>query len=449
MMTEPVTKPQTLYEQSIRQALPGPLTLVKEPAWLQSLRHQALSRFETLGLPTRRQETWRYVDLTPVLDLHFDPTSPAEILSQQDIQPYLFSETKNSTLVFVNGRYQSALSQVSGMPHGVIISSLSQVSVEDNARLKSVMAKDIAGESDAFVALNTALFQDAAVIWLPENAVVSEPIHLVFYTKSQNATPQMAYSRLLVVLEKNAELTLVTSFVDDKNQSAVTLNNAVSEFIIGENATFNVTHLQAESKVGRLLAASKITLQKEAKLAMHAFSLGGEFSRHHLQVTLEGEKAHAELNGLSVLNGEQQAYDHTVIDHAVPNCTSEQFYKGILEGHSKSEFDGTIVIRRGAQQSNASQLNKNLLLSDDAKVITRPQLKIDADDVKCSHGATVGQLSEEELFYIRSRGLSHAQARAILTFGFAETVIETVPIFSVRQQMKDLVIKRLSNRKDS
>lgn len=432
-MTATVTKPTTLYEQSIRQALPGPLSLIKESAWMQNLRHQALSRFEILGLPTRRQETWRYVDLKPVLDLHFDHATAEETVTEQDIQPYLFLESRETTLVFVNGHYQPNLSNISGLPENIRLLAF------DN-QIKSVLASDINTETDAFVALNTALFQDAAVLWIPENTVITQPVHVLFYHKNSQPMPQMTHSRLLVVLENHAALTLVNSIIDSKNKTAPLLANCVTEFVLHENAMLNATYLQVGD---RLLASTKATLQENAQLKLNTFALGGDFSRQSLQVTLQGEKAHAELNGLCVLTAEQQAYAHTIIDHAVPHCTTQQVYKGILAGHSRSEFDGTIVIRPGAQQSDASQLNQNLLLSEDARVITRPQLRIDADDVKCAHGATVGQLSEEELFYLRSRGLSASHARAILTFAFAQTVIEKVPLDSLRRELKDLVIRNL------
>lgn len=404
------------------------------PAWLKHLRANAIAQFEQLGFPTTRNEEWKYTNVAPLLKQEFQL---AEAIPQAiaDIDSYTYPESRNSQLVFVNGIYSKKLSNVSALPAGVTITNLRDA---DQRLVSDYFATQAEYDNEAFTALNTAFANDGAFILIPRGQIIEAPIHLLFVSENQ----MVSHPRILLVAEEGAIATIIESYVS-RSDDDVYFTNAVAEIITKSDA--NVTHyrLQAESTKAFHIATTAVQQENKSTYASYAISVGSGLARHNLNVKLEGEHIESTIDGLYVVTGNQHTDNHTTMDHAQPHCNSFQLYKGILDEKGRAVFNGKVFVREGALLTDARQLNKNLLLSPDAHVDTKPQLEIFADDVKCSHGATVGQLEEDELFYLRSRGLRTETARALLTFGFAEDVISKIKIESLRKQIDEIVLRRL------
>lgn len=408
------------------------------PAWLKHLRANAIAQFEQLGFPTTRNEEWKYTNVAPLLKQDF---AVSQTIQNVDVEAFTYPESQNSQLVFVNGIYAPKLSDVSAIPAGVTITNLR----EANQKLASdYFATQASCDNEAFTALNTALASDGAFVLIPRGKIVEAPIHLLFVSTDQ----MVSHPRVLVVAEEGAVATIIESYIAP-NDDAVYFTNAVTEVITKADA--NITHyrLQAESTKAFHIATTAVQQEGKSTYSSYAISIGGEIARHDLNVKLAGEHIESTIDGLYVGTGKQHIDNHTTMDHAHPHCNSFQLYKGILDEKARAVFNGKVFVREGAMLTDAKQLNKNLLLSKDAHVDTKPQLEIFADDVKCSHGATVGQLEEDELVYLRSRGLKTETARALLTFGFAEDVISKIKIASVRKQLDEIVLKKLKTNLDT
>ncbi|WP_373531857.1 Fe-S cluster assembly protein SufD [Vampirovibrio sp.] len=431
---------QTLYEQSFRQRLQA--ILPETADWLQALRLNALSRFDQLGLPTRKLEAWKYINIRPLLGLPFQPHTAALPVSKATLQPYLLGEPGADVihLVFVNGRFDADVSSTSALPAGVVVGSLKAAMDTQPEPVKSVLAQGLAQEPDAFVALNTALFEDGALIHVPDDTTVT-PLIQVLYLTTGSAEPRAAYPRNLISLGRNAQVNMAIAHVGLGEH--LYFNNSVQEFLLAEGAQAECSLVLNEAPQGWHLTATRSTLAENAKLTLSTVTLSGQTARHSVSTLLKGENAEVTLNGLDVLTGSTEIYHQTVTEHWVPHCSSDQFYKGILDDAGKSEFNGLVFVAAGANGTNSQQLNKNLLLSDEAKVWTRPQLQINADDVKCAHGATVGQLEADQLFYLASRGLSRELAQSLLTYGFAEEIIQRIANPLVRHWLDGRVLENL------
>jgi Fe-S cluster assembly protein SufD len=405
------------------------------PAWLAQLRGRAMARFEEMGFPTTRDEEWKYTNVAPIIKTPFAP-APRVDLTALDIKQFLLPEAVQSRLVFVNGRYAPGLSHLTALPDDVHVFNLS---VADQAVLRDRLAAYADYHGEAFTALNTAFIGDGALVHIPAGKAVEAPIHLLFV--STEGTPFVSHPRTLIVAEAGAAATVVESYVALGEGAYFT--NAVTEVLIGEGASLDHYRPQRESGRAFHVAATRVELERGSRYSSYAIWLGAQLARHNLYVRLAGENVESAVDGLYVVNGRQHVDNHTTIDHAAPHSSSHQLYKGILDDRSRAVFNGKIFVREGALLTDARQLNKNLLLSGDAHVDTKPQLEIFADDVKCAHGATVGQLEEEELFYLRTRGLKPDHARALLTYGFAEDVIGKVKLASVRKQLDEAVLTKL------
>ncbi len=410
-------------------------TRAKAPAWLSNLRANAIAQFERLGFPTTRHEEWKYTNVAPLLKHDFRPadTVPRAVAS---LDEFTYPESRASQLVFVNGVFAKELSNLSAIPAGVTISNFADA---DQKLLSQYLATQIDYHNDAFSALNTAFANDGAFILIPRGKVVAAPIHLLFLATEANT---VSHPRVVVVAEEGAIATLIESYVS-LNDEDVYFTNAVTEVIVNQNANLTHYRLQAESTGAFHIATTQVQQDSKSTYASYAISVGGDIARQTLNVKLDGEHIESTIDGLYVVTGKQHCDNHTTIDHAKPNSNSYQLYKGILDEKSRAVFSGKIFVRKGALLTDAKQLNKNLLLSANAHIDTKPQLEIFADDVKCAHGATVGQLEEDELFYLRSRGLKTETARALLTFGFAEDVISKIKLASVRKQLDEIVLTRL------
>lgn len=413
------------------------------PEWLSALHQKGYERFETLGIPTRHQEAWKYIDLKPVLGTPFQPVAA---VPTKEVAPDVLQQTDLSDhahrLVFVNGQLHLKYSTLGSLGNCKLL-PLAQAIAEIPEVLQKHLGVGLESESDAFVALNTAFFHDGWVLYVPKNEVLIDPVHVLYYTTNGDKHPQAAYVRALVVLEENAHATVTTEFIGLDHH--LYLNAPVTEVVAQRHSHLNLSMIQSESATGFHLGATLIRQQADSDVNMACIAYGGKTARHNIDVKFLGEHATCRMNGLAVLTGQTQVYRHIEVAHALPNCHSEQLFKGIISGEARSEFDGTILVGREASGTDALQLNKNLLLSGQARVYTRPQLQIDNDDVKCAHGATVGQLEEEELFYLLSRGINQETAQSLLTFGFAEEVIERVVSEPLRNRLTQQLLAALQH----
>lgn len=413
----------------------------QDPAWLESLRQRAGERFEQLDFPTTRDEAWKYTNIAPILKTPFRQIFDLDVqgFTKESLAPMTFAESQGSHLVFVNGLFAPTLSDISALPVGVTACNFSQIPAELVKTVGAHLGVYADYSDQVFTALNTAFIGDGAFIHLPKGKVVEAPIHLLFLSSAKE--PAVAHPRTLIVAEEGSSATLIESYVS--LDETVYFNNAVTEVFVAQNARLDHYRLQEESDRAFHIATTQVQQERDSSYTSYAISLGGEIARHNLNVALGGEGIETTIDGLYVVTDKQHADSHTVIDHQKPHCNSHQLYKGILDGRGRAVFNGKVFVREGALLTDARQLNKNLLLSPEAHIDTKPELEIFADDVKCSHGATIGQLEEDELFYLASRGINVEKARALLTYGFAEDVISKIKLKSVREQLDRLVLDKL------
>ena len=412
-----------------------------DPAWLAALRAKAGARFEEIDFPTTRNEEWKYTNVAPILKVPYREIFDldADGLTVERIAPFTFVESRHSQMVFINGIYSKELSDLSGLPESAVVTSLAGMTEEQALVASRHLAAYAKYQDDAFTALNTAHIGDGALVYIPGGKIVETPVHVLFISTSEEASA--THPRVLIIAGKGAMATIIESYVSTEDN--VYLTNAVTEVFAAEESAITHYRLQEESEKAFHVATTQVHQERESNYVSYAFSLGAEIARHTLNVVLTDEHTDTTIDGLYVVTGKQHVDNHTTMDHSRPNCTSHQLYKGILDGKSRAVFNGKVLVREGALLTDAHQLNKNLLLSKDSSVDTKPQLEIFADDVKCSHGATVGQLEDDELFYLASRGIAPEQARALLTFGFAEDVISKIKLKSVRKQLDKTVLDKL------
>jgi len=414
----------------------------RQPGWLGLLRSEAFDRFKAMGFPTLEDEDWKYTNVAPLARQSFRLAngSKAPGLTVDQLQRITFGEMECSYLVFLNGKFAPDLSRIRPLPDGVRVGSLALAIQAEPERVQSHLARHASYERQSFVALNTAFLQDGAFVHIPRRKVVEEPIHLLFVTDG-NGTPAVSHPRNLIVAEEGSQIAVVESYVSLKESPYLT--NAVTEVIAADGAVVDHCKLQRESEQATHVATLQSHLSRSARFASHSISLGGGLVRNDLNMVLDGEGIECILNGLYLTQGAQHIDNHTFIDHAKPHCASREFYKGVLSGRSHGVFNGKILVRKDAQKTDAKQTNKNLLLSEEALVDTKPQLEIYADDVRCTHGATIGQLDEDALFYLQSRGVGHEDARSLLIHAFASDLIGRIPVKPVRTGLECLLMTRL------
>jgi len=376
------------------------------PAWLYPIRKAGISRFAEIGLPTVQHEDWRFTNVAPIGRLPFKPVVEAQE-ENVDLKHFHFLGIPSSRLVFVNGHYSKRLSSVLPQEAGVQIGSLAAALASDGALLQKYLARFANGDENGFSALNTAFFSDGAFIHVPAGKTVREPVHLLFVSTASEAGAAI-YPRNLIIAERDSKLTVIESYESTVPGAYVT--NSIGEFVIGDNAVVEHCKFQEEGRAAYHVAAQHLHLGRGANVISHSFAFGAKLSRNNIRTTLAGEGLDCVLNGLYITSDEQLADHHMIVEHAKPHCNSHEYYNGILDDRSKGVFHGRIWVRQEAQKTDAKQTNKNLLLSDDATANTKPQLEIYADDVKCTHGATIGQLNDESIFYLRARGISREAA---------------------------------------
>lgn len=413
----------------------------REPSWVRALRAASIARFAALGLPTTRLEEWKYTNIAPLAKVPFTlATWEPDGRAVESLGPVVLQDVAAGQLVFVNGRYTPSLSQVSALPNGVQVESLAAVLRAAPHLLEPYLARYADFHEHAFVALNTAFVTDGACVFLPRGTVLAQPLHLVFLTlPSEEAL--VSYPRTLIVAGADTQATVVESYVG--LESGMYLTNAVSEVLAGERAF--VTHIRVQLENAEAFHIGTVQLQQErsSTVVSHSVVLGGGLVRTDVNAGLGGEGSECQLNGLYVGTGQQHVDNTTRIDHVQPHCTSRELYKGVLAGQARGVFSGKIVVHKTAAKTNARQTNKNLLLSNDALVESRPQLEILNNDVQCSHGSTIGEIDEDALFYVRSRGIDSAAARWLLTYAFVSEVLEQIPIAALRSQLERQLATRV------
>ena len=414
-----------------------------EPAWLSELRERSFERFARTGLPTVKQEEWKYTNVAQIEKASLSPVidfNSAVRIDERELAAATYEEARESRLVFVNGVFRKDLSTSAGWMDGLVVLDFA-TALETPEYAGSIRRSLEQQQRNGFAALNAALFSSALFLRFPRGFVAPAPIHLLFLTAPENGEQPASFPRVLVHAEAGAVATLIESYTARRGRPYLT--NARIDLFLDDNARVTHYKLQRESADGFHVAATDVELGRQSFYQNTSVNLGGRLSRHDIDVRMDHEGAECWVDGLYMIEGEQHADTHSVIDHRQANCTSRQLYKGILDGRSRAVFNGKVFVRHGAQQTDAQQTNKNLLLSKEAQVDTKPQLEIFADDVKCTHGAAVGQLEEDELFYLESRGINPALARNMLTYGFAEEVIERIKIDSIRRELDTAVLNRL------
>ena len=408
-------------------------------AWLQMLRENAIDHYSAVGFPTVKNEDWKYTNVAAIAEKSFDLVSANEAFETEKLQPFFYDEARSSQLVFINGKLDSESSAIADLPPGVLIKSLAEAFGDETVcdLIKEHLARLVNYNSNGFTALNTAFLNDGAFVFVPKNTKIEAPIHLLFAATAESAA---AFPRVLVILEQGAEATLVETYARTKEVEYLT--NSVVEIVLADDARLTHYRVQRESHAAYHIGTTGVNLERSFYDSTN-ITLGAALSRHDVNVKFNSEGGEAFVDGLYLVSDTQHADTHSTIDHAVPNCASHQTYKGILDGKSRAVFNGKVFVRDGARGTDAQQSNKNLLLSNDARVDTKPQLEIFNDDVKCAHGATVGQLEDEEVFYLLSRGLSPELTRNLLTYGFAEGIVNKIEIESIKKQLDAAVLKRL------
>ncbi len=411
-------------------------------AWLLPIRKAAIDRFAELGFPTTRLEAWKFTNVAPIANSRFEAARydlSAAIEEELKASPY--ADLGCSRLVFLDGTYSPELSSLSGLPKEVRVGSLAEALASGDPSLERHLARYANFQDHAFVALNTAFMEDGAFLEIPKGLVVEQPIYLL-YVSTAGGQPTVSYPRNLILVGRESEVTLLEGYLGLRE--GVYLTNAVTEVAVGENAVVHHLKFQQESEQAFHVATLQVHQERSSNVTTHSISFGAALTRQDVNAVLDGEGAECLLNGLYVVNGRQHIDNYTTIDHAKPHASSREVYKGVLDGKAAAVFHGKIIVRKDAQKTDAKQSNRNLLLSDDATINTKPQLEIYADDVKCTHGATIGQIDREAIFYLRSRGIAHDEARSMLTYAFTNEIISQIKFEPMRARLTDTLFARLT-----
>ena len=412
-----------------------------QPKWLLPMRKAGLARFSEIGVPTLDHEDWRFTNTAAIAKMPFNPAfDSSETVTAEQLKTLTFAQQSGSRLVFVNGHFALKLSSVKNLPAGATVSNLAAALASDAAFLEKHLGKYAASADNGFTALNQAFFLDGGFVHVPAGKIVEEPIQFI-YVSTGGHSGATIHPRNLVIAEANSSVTILESYVSLGGAGYFT--NAVTELFAGDNARLEFVKFQDEAQDAFHMAAFHGEFGRASHVNVHSFALGAKLSRNNIRTKLAGEGLECVLNGLYLTRGEQLADHHMIVEHAEPHCASHEYFNGILDDKSKGVFHGRILVREVAQKTDAKQTNKNLLLSDDATANTKPQLEIYADDVKCTHGATIGQLNEEGIFYLRSRGIGTETARRMLIHAFAGEIIERIHHQAAREEVDKIVWDRL------
>ncbi len=410
-------------------------------SFLNEFRKESFNKFSSLEFPTNKNEDWKYTDTAPVLKHNFLPLEKADTagISGDEIKKHLFKNIESHLLVFIDGFLSPQLSSLYTLPKGVFIGSLNDLSKSNPAVIEQHLNK-ISDQETAFSALNGSYAMDGLAVIIPEGTILERPVQVLFLNggSSENL---LSVPRNLIIAGKNSNLKLIMSYKGYAGKNY--LSNIVTEIFAGENSVLDICKVQDENENSYHIEKLQAIQKSGSVLNHYNISFGGSIVRNDINSVLDGEKIETHYYGLYLATGNQHMDNHTFVDHAKPDCMSNELYKGILDGNSRGVFNGKIIVRKDAQKTNAYQQNKTILLSKNATIDTKPQLEIFADDVKCSHGATVGHLDETSEFYIRSRGVPQELAKSMLIRAFASDVIENLKIEELKEQINHLIFEHL------
>jgi Fe-S cluster assembly protein SufD len=428
------TGKETIYKADFQTSLEN----ANQPEWLKSLRREAFEYFTENGFPTPQNEEWKYTNVAAIGRENFELAESTNFTGEK-IAPFVFDESKESVLAFTNGGFDRNLSNLSALGGAEVLSFSEAARDERFAEIfRAKLASLVDFDKNGFAALNTAFIDEGAFLFVPKNVKIEAPIQFLFLTDDGKAS----FPRVLVVAENFSEATIIETYA--RAEETKYLTDAVFEISLADEAKLNHYRVQRESHAAFHVGTTGAEINRGTVYDSTNITLGAHLSRHDVSVKFQTTGGEAFVDGLYMVGGFQHADTHSIIDHKQPNCVSHQNYKGIVDGKARAVFNGKVFVRENASGTDAQQSNKNLLLSNDARVDTKPQLEIFNDDVKCAHGATVGQLEEEELFYLLSRGLNDTLARNLLTYGFAEEIVNKIGIESIKKQLDEAVLTRLN-----
>ena len=426
-----------IYREDFGRQTPG-------PGWLQDLRGKGIACFEALGYPTTKNEDWHFTSVAPIAERSFRLARRKGDLANSlglraaDLERFGFGQPDWHRLVFINGVFDESLSSFEEIDAGVRVGSLASAIESGDAAAERYLGKIAAFEQHAFSALNTAFIADGAFIELAQDAVVDQPIHLLFISGGEG----VSHPRNLIVAGRHSRSAVIESYVSLRDSTYFT--NAVTEIAAGEGAHIDHYKLQREGATAFHVGTVQVRQERDSQLHSFSFAVGGALARTNVYTSLAGDAATCTLNGLYLTDGTQHIDNQTSIEHIAPNCPSHEVYKGVLDGRSHGVFNGKVYVHPEAQKTDGKQSNNNLLLSPSARVDTKPQLEIFADDVKCTHGATVGRLDEMAMFYLNSRGIGRETARTLLTYAFAADVLETIELEPLKKELEKMVLARFA-----
>ncbi len=411
-------------------------------------RDKAIKQLDGLRFPTRRDEEWKYTSVNRVLQPDYQVGTPAKITAGQ-LEPFLMKGLDCYLLVFVNGRYEESLSKVGQLQEGLTITDIASALADEKHGevVQNQLDSLTEGQEDPFMILNSAFARHGLFIHTKANAVVDKPIYIL-HLAAPGETPTFSNLLNIVVTDRSSEVSLIEGFFELPGAEGTYFNNLVNRFRVRPNAHAHHYRIQNEGREGFLISNSDVEQDGDSTYSFHTIDIGGRLVRNNFVATLNNPNISTNLYGAYFANGEQHIDNHTFIDHAVPHCVSNELYKGILTGRARGVFNGKVMVRRDAQKTNAFQQNSNLVLSDHAQMDSKPQLEIFADDVRCSHGATIGQLDETAVFYLRSRGLTDSQARGMLQFAFLAEALENMNLEPVREYAEQLIHAKFEEQAD-
>lgn len=414
------------------------------PEWLADLRREAILGFGELGFPTLSDEEWRFTNLEALRRGSFSiAENGISDVSEKTVDSYGFPGLDCLRLVFVNGRFASSLSDLGDVGEGIVVKALSEAIREHDDLVRGHLAKYADYEKDAFISLNTSYFEDGVFVYVPDRTIFEKPVH-VLHVSTDEGRPLFINPRNLIIVGQSSAAKVIEHYVS--MSQSVYFSNVVTEVVCGEDANLEHYRLEFESQKAFNFSTLRVTQQKNSNITSHSVLYGGAIVRNNVHPVLAGEGCNSDIYGLFMSERRQHMDNFMRVEHASPHCDSRQFYNGVLDGRSKGVFHGRILVHEGAEKTDAKQTNRNLLLSDTAQIDTKPQLEIYNDDVKCTHGATIGQMDEEALFYLRSRGISMRQAKIIMLQAFTGETLEHMSIDSVRETLESVVMKWFEQR---
>jgi len=420
----------------------------RESEAVAKLRRRGIERFAELGFPSMRQEEWRFTNVAPIAKGDFHRVGPGTEVGTRTapegaVEPWLI-ESAGTHLVFVDGQLAPEHSDLAGLPPGTVLSGLGDALLEHPELVEAHLARHASFEAHPFVALNTGHMAEGAFLFVPPRALVTEPIHVLYYSTGATdaqGRPAVAYPRNLMILGEAAQATLVETYAGPEGVEY--FNCPVTEIVCGPAAVLDHYKMQQESTGAFHMATFQLHQERGSSYALHSISLGGALVRNDVNTRLDGPGCESILNGLYMVRGRQFVDHHMKVEHAAPHCHSFELFKGILDERSRAVFNGLIHVHPGAQKTDAKQSNQNLLLSDQALVNSHPQLLIFADDVRCTHGSTVGQLDDDAVFYLRSRGIGDEAARSLLVYAFASDIVGRIKVSELRRDLEEFLFTRL------